>query len=465
MNLIPLLLRVCSRLRLTLLLRGAGAGGAAALGVLLALRPEGVGAQLALLAIGILAGGAIQLGFSSHRDPGLRRAAVRTLEAGVPESRNLIFTAHELLEGPKQGPEQGMLPADPIRARILSEADRVTKGVEPRGLVPVRRPLAGVGAVLAGWLVALWVLAGAPGNPISLPAGVPGGPGTVRSAPGELEISIRVFVTPPAYLGLPVATFEDPERIEVIEGSEVEVEVEVTVRAASGAALASDALSLSGAALERVEGRMALDRRGEGPEARFVGRFVAESDGFLAVDAWRGGSGVGADGGNGVRAGAGEAAGAGAAEVRRLIGLAVRPDRLPDVRVELPGEDLRVADGNRVVSVVVEAEDDFGLTTLELRYTRVTGFGELFTFEEGRVPLEIERESPRRWVGRAAWDLAPLMLERGDLVVYRAVARDARPGDAEGESDTWAVEVVSPDAVAVAGGGSEEDFDRYALSQ
>lgn len=431
MKLIPFLTHVGARIRLARFLEGGAWGAGIGMVALLLLRPDAWGAQLFILAVGAGLGAGMNYAWAARRDPKLQRAAVAAVEAGVPESRNVVLTAAEsLTSAPARDARDVRDTRDTrdVRDRILNEALRVTEGADPRTLVPIRRPLAGVAAAGLGWVLVLWGLAGAPGSPIALPAGLIDAADWRAAEPGSVALAIQITVTPPSYLGLPTVTLDDPDRVEAIKGSRIQV----VVRGAPGSA------PLEGAVLERVEGRQGLDALEGGG---FSGRFVAEGDGFLAVDGW------------------------GGSEARRLIGLSVRPDRLPDLRVMLPGEDLRVPDGNRVISVTIEAEDDFALTQLELRFTRVTGFGELFTFEEGTVPLEIERVSPRRWNATARWDLLPLVLERGDLVVYRAVARDARPDGAEGESDTWAIEVVSPDAVAAAGGGSNEDFDRYAMSQ
>src|SRR6185295_7286215 len=53
----------------------------------------------------------------------------------------------------------------------------------------------------------------------------------------------------------------------------------------------------------------------------------------------------------------------------------------------------------------------------------------------------------------------------GDMVVYRAVAADARPGAVPAESDSWVVEITAPGAVAMEGFAVDDERDRYALSQ
>ena len=61
---------------------------------------------------------------------------------------------------------------------------------------------------------------------------------------------------------------------------------------------------------------------------------------------------------------------------RRLIPLTAVPDRRPSVRIERPGKDLLIAAGDRTVPITAVASDDFGLRSLELRFTKVTGSGD-----------------------------------------------------------------------------------------
>jgi hypothetical protein len=150
---------------------------------------------------------------------------------------------------------------------------------------------------------------------------------------------------------------------------------------------------------------------------------------------------------------------------QRLIGISVVPDLAPRVRITVPGRDLLIPDGNRRLAVTVLAEDDVALTSLRVRFTKVRGNGEQFAFSEGEVPLAITRRSATDWQASGELRLDTLSLEAGDVVVYRAIAADQRPGAAPTESDTWIVEVTAPGAVAAEGFAADEDQDRYALSQ
>ena len=135
------------------------------------------------------------------------------------------------------------------------------------------------------------------------------------------------------------------------------------------------------------------------------------------------------------------------------------------MRIVAPATDLLVPDGNRTLSVRVQADDDLALGTLRVKYTKVSGSGERFTFSEGELPVQIARSTGKVWTGRAELALSPLLQEPGDLVVYRAVVTDNRPGAAPIESDALIVELAAPGGVAALGFALDPDEDRYALSQ
>ena len=146
--------------------------------------------------------------------------------------------------------------------------------------------------------------------------------------------------------------------------------------------------------------------------------------------------------------------------------MTVIPDRAPTIRVEAPGKDLLLPDAKPVIALAAGATDDFGLQSLELRYTKVSGSGEQFEFKEGTLPLAIARPSPREWKATAELALSRIGLEPGDAMIYRVVGRDERPGDAgAASSETFFIEVAGPGQVALAGFELPPDRERYALSQ
>src|SRR5262249_49856460 len=150
---------------------------------------------------------------------------------------------------------------------------------------------------------------------------------------------------------------------------------------------------------------------------------------------------------------------------RRTIPIVVSPDALPSVRITAPGRDLVYAGGNARIGFEAHATDDFGLRSLRLHYTKVTGSGENFAFEEGQIPLDVARDTPRDWNGRAMRSIADLKLNEGDMLVYRAVAADARDDRGTATSDAFFIEISK---LGVAAGDAftlPEAENRYALSQ
>ena len=85
-----------------------------------------------------------------------------------------------------------------------------------------------------------------------------------------------------------------------------------------------------------------------------------------------------------------------------LIAVVVSSDALPEVRLTAPARDLVYAGGNPRITFDVHATDDFGLRSLALRYTKVTGSGENFEFKEGEIPLTVKTANARDWTGSAA---------------------------------------------------------------
>ncbi len=143
----------------------------------------------------------------------------------------------------------------------------------------------------------------------------------------------------------------------------------------------------------------------------------------------------------------------------------VSPDALPVVRLTAPGRDLVYAGGNPRIAFDARATDDYGLRSLVLRFTKVTGSGENFEFKEGEIPLAVKNASAREWTGSVSRSLAELDLHDGDMLVYRAVAADARPGDGTATSDAFFIEISK---LGVAAGDAftlPEEESKYALSQ
>lgn len=386
---------------------------------------------LGLLAAGVLVGGGAAL-LRLDRGP---IAAAREVERGSPASRNLVRTATELALHPERRPasetDPNATPAqqrqERARAAVLADAARFMDDVEQTMLVPLGRPLAAALGVTAVGVAVVFAL-----MPSTNVAGVASDAlerGETIGSAGEVQV--RVHLHPPAWIGGEPRIVENPEQIEALAGSRLELEVGVPV----GDGGVTRVLA------ETVEGESAMESDGPGT---FRSSHTLEADGFLAIE------GRGADG---------------EAQFRRLVGITALPDEAPVLRLTAPGRDLLLADGDSTLELVVEASDDHALSELELVYTRVNGFGEVFEFLEGSIPLRVERAAPGRWTGRATWDLRPLALERGEFAVYHARGRDRRPGAPDAVSDSWMVEVVGSEAALAGGFAGDDETTRYGMSQ
>lgn len=374
------------------------------------------GSGRAALAWGAAAGAVVAALFVRHaRHRWTRRAAARAIERHAPACLNLIVTAEELTSHPER--------AQPwIRARVLNDASRMLRDIPLGRLVSLRRA-ASTGLLAAGACAAL--LLGGPQRAAVAVREVAARFAERATTPDAEPMRIVVTLQPPAYTRQPVRSVENPERIEAIEGTRVRLTVTGGSRGWQ----------------VRYGSRQLASRQAS--NATIADLQLTES-GYFAVEP------------------------AQQAEVtaRRLLPVVVTPDRAPVIRIEKPGRDLLLPDPRPTVPMVASANDDLGLHSLELRYTRVSGTGEQFEFLEGTVPLEISRGSERTWTAHAQLALSTLQLDPGDSLVYRVVGRDRRPGDAGlAASDTFFVEIAGPGQVALAGFELPPDRERYALSQ
>ena len=345
------------------------------------------------------------------RERWLPAAAARAIELARPASRNVVITAEELLRHPDRA-----IPS--IRARVLHESAEIAGA--PAGVVPLQqRVFVAFAAIGVAVLLVLGIPARAARAAIAAIQNV-----AEKSAARSAELTIAATVTPPSYTHDPPRVLQNPERIEALQGSRL------TLRAEGGGGWkirfgAEDLKATTSGTITTVD----LD---------------LVKSGYLAVEP-RGGD---------------------ATALRRLLPVTVIPDRAPTIRVEAPGKDLLLPDAKPVIALTAGATDDFGLQSLELRYTKVSGSGEQFEFKEGTLPLAIARPSPREWKATAELALSRIGLEPGDAMIYRVVGRDERPGDAGvASSETFFIEVAGPGQVALAGFELPPDRERYALSQ
>ena len=291
--------------------------------------------------------------------------------------------------------------------RVWMAADAALTAARPADVVPYF------------WIAGVFAAAVA-ASVLSAPAGQRGVGDAVAAVSQALPAlgqppRVRVRIEPPAYSGRPAVTLDSPSRIDALEGSRLAFEL-------------------------RGSGRL---RFGDAP---VEGTIVARESGYFALE--------------------GDAADGGDRAPTVLIPLTVARDRVPSVRIEAPARDLLLPRGDRTIAVTIHAADDLALAGLELRYTKVSGTGEQFEFVEGTLPVRLERTSAREW--RAAGELAlpALRLDAGDSLVYRAVARDQRPGaSGSGTSETYFVEIAGPGQIALEGVDMPPGLERYALSQ
>ena len=236
---------------------------------------------------------------------------------------------------------------------------------------------------------------------------------------------LRVVVTPPGYTGQAATSALNPSEIVVVEGSHVRLET------------------------TREGGRLQLSEVGGEPMPFILANnswsheFSALQSRILLIQA----------------VAAGESSG------DRLLQVRVTPDQRPLVQIRVPAKDLVFGEPRGQVPIELDARDDFGLGSLALRYTRVAGSGETFTFTEGELPLRIERSSATDWRARAVLTLEALALEDGDTLVYRAVATDRKPGADPSASDVFLIEIGRLAGAASTGFAVPEERDRQAISQ
>ncbi len=291
-----------------------------------------------------------------------------------------------------------------VTSRVFDAAQRALNTARAGDVVP------------AYWIVGPLLVAGAASifwSPAAQRVAQDAAAGVAEALPSVTVPPVRVRIDPPAYAGQQPITLDSPARIEALEGSRISF-------------------------LLRDGGRVRF-----GNEA-LDAPMVARDSGYFAV----------------------ETEASTERQGRLLIPLNVIRDRVPTVRIDAPGKDLYLAAGNRTVPVTIHAADDLSLAKVELRYTKVSGTGEQFEFEEGALPVRLQRTSAREWQASGELALGALRLGPGDSLVYRAVAQDGRAGSTGlATSDTYFVEIAGPGQVALEGVDMPPELERYAMSQ
>ncbi|MEZ5284576.1 MAG: DUF4175 family protein [Vicinamibacterales bacterium] len=316
------------------------------------------------LAIGVAAGAAVcAVGLYRARSAWTPLAVAALLETRLEGLDNLVFTAMERRVAP--------VAAGSLGAEIERQAAMRLAAAVPERAIALGPPLALLALALAGSM-AVVVIA-----PRGLRVTREAVPGTPAASPGIGRV--RVDVVPPEYLHLEPRVFQDAGEVSVTAGSTLHV----TVQASTASVWASDG--------------------GDAPTiltaAEQAGSFSASLTPSRSVTL-------------------DIAAGATVGEPvdTRLLSVVVVPDRPPVVRILEPARDLAFAAAPAALDIAIQAEDAEALQALELRYTRLSGSGETFTFAEGRVPIAITRDEAGRWRASGRWSLAALGLEDGDAV-------------------------------------------------
>jgi hypothetical protein len=338
-----------------------------------------------------------------------RSAVVRRVERANPALKNLIVTAEEIQR-------RALVTRPQVAERVFRDATLAIERVDAKTLWRPVRIAALLALAASVWIVhAALVRSGRPS------AGVDStsrrGTGSA-SGPGDLQVTVTVH--PPSYTGLQSTTELNPSEIRAVENSRLEFSI--------SSAAHDPGLEING--VKRTMNRQ--------PGGDFHDRVDATRSGYALVTA---------------------------GETRRLIALTVVPDALPAVRIVVPGRDLVFANGNPRLTFEARATDDFGLRSMNLRFTKVSGSGEQFEFNEGEIPLTIDRSNAKTWTGSAARTLGDFGLAEGDMLVYRAVASDGRPGAHEASSDAFFIELSRLGAAAGDAFTLPEEETRYALSQ
>jgi hypothetical protein len=352
------------------------------------------------------------------------------VESRQPEFRNLLVTSRELVQHPLRA-----RPA--IRHKIFRDAALVVERTTLDAIVP-SRDTTRAGAAAAGIaLVAVAIWYGASlwstrdGATRAAPVRIERSAGSSSAGAATGVRAITAIVTPPSYTGRPAITLDNPARIEAMAGSRLRLQVDV----ASGEATVTFN--------DRAQNVTTAASRAGAADAAGARQFLTDlpltETGVLSIAA--------------------------APEAPRLIAVTVTPDQAPAVEIVSPGKDLLFGDNTARVAIGVRAKDDLGLRSLALRYTKVSGSGEQYEFHEGDLPLTVTRTDARQWQGRLERTLTQLELAEGDLLVYYAVAHDARAAD-EGRavSDSFVIEIGKAGTAIAGGFAIPPDEERFAIS-
>src|SRR5262245_2727438 len=222
----------------------------------------------------------------------------------------------------------------------------------------------------------------------------------------------------PPYTHLPPKTIEDAPDIAVLEGTRVKITAKLTAKAKSARIVLADGTK--------------IDMEGSG-ELDFAGTLAVTKNTSYHIEL----TSIDGDTYNGTNE----------------HDISLLDDRPPSVTFEKPGRDARATSVEEIFTQA-KAEDDYGVTSLDLYYSVNGG-------EEKKVDLQkLPGDSARVLSGAHTFFLEEFGLEPGDLISYYAKARDARK---EATSDIYFIEIkpfqkdYRQNQAPGGGGGGEQD--------
>ena len=288
----------------------------------------------------------------------------------------------------------------------ILQAKRVRLTLETysaRGLWPRSQVLSSLRYLVCGTLIAVLVLVGharwaTRESGAELPWNAQ--PGSAESEVDPLHL-VAVEVRPPAYTLQP-ASRQDSLNIEAVEGSRIRWSLPTEV---------------AGAVLDFAGGEPLTLQRGE--DELFVEMVAEVSDVYQLV--------IGGE----------------EREIRSAYArLAVIPDELPRLRIVRPPERVTsLEDPSVFLDLVIEAEDDHGLGSVELVSTLAQGSGELVEFRQHRELIDANPKGVEATF-ETRLDLVDVGLEAGSELYFFAEARDNRePHPNVGRSATYIVRI------------------------
>ena len=376
----------------------------------LSMRPTG---DIRLAGAGIFIAVALLASMYWQRRWSLARVA-QAIEARSPGLDNLVVTAEEVASGKRT-------PHRVVRSELFTAAVERLQAVTPDRVQPLAGRLAIATLTLIAAIVVVTVVPSRPSARVTSRSGSP--------VPAEMVLTrgdLRVRVTPPSYMRLAPESHINATEVRVIEGSRIRFE-------AAGAGGPVQVMETGGEPLSFVETGNHWSHELTAIRSQVLLVRQLDREGREVID--------------------------------RLVHLQVNADRRPIVRILTPAKDLIFGTPAGQVPLEIEARDDFGLSSMALRYTHMTGSGETFTFEEAEVPLQIARTSDGEWRAHATLTLESLRLADGDALVYRALASDRKPGADPGASESFLIEIGRLAGAAATGFAIPEQRDRQAISQ